>query len=254
MSLRGKVALVTGGSRGIGRSVAIALAEEGAHIAINYLRNQNAAEQTSRKIRKFGKRVILLRRNVANPDDVKAMFQEIRGAFGRLDVFVHSASLGSFKPLIELNPLQIDRMFDINARAFVTCSQEARRLMRGGGIVIAISSLGSQRFIHGYGGIAIAKACLEAAVRYLAVELAPFRIRVNAVSGGAINTEGLRSFPNYQDRKKECIAKTPYRRLGRPEDIANIVRFLCQDASSWICGQTIVADGGLSLPLLSLRS
>ncbi len=118
--------------------------------------------------------------------------------------------------------------------------------------MVAVSSLGSQRFVTRYGGVGIAKAALEAAVRYLAVELAEQGIRVNAVSGGPVDTEGLRQFPRYSVRRRECERRTPYGRLGLPEDIAKIVVFLCSKQSNWICGQTLIADGGLSLRLLAL--
>ncbi len=124
--------------------------------------------------------------------------------------------------------------------------------MRRGSHIVAVSSLGSTRYVKDYSVLGIAKAALESAVRYLGVELASLGIHVNAVSGGPVDTEGLRKFPDFARRKKECLSLTPWKRLGTPEDMAQIVAFLCKPESAWICGQTIIADGGLSLRLLSL--
>lgn len=250
--LAGKVALVTGGSRGIGRSVAIGLARQGADVAINYLRDEKAARGVSENIRKLKRRSLLLRANVGNVSERKEMFSEFNKVFDGLDIVVHCASLGIFKPVLDLSILQLNGVMDIHANAFIGCAQQASKLMKKGGHIVAVSSLGSQRYITDYGAIGMAKAGLEAGVRYLAVELAPKGICVNAVSGGPIDTEGLKLFPNYERRKRECIMKTPFNRLGTTEDIAKVIIFLCKQDSSWICGQTIIVDGGLSLRLLSL--
>lgn len=253
LALDGQIALVTGGSRGIGRAVALELARAGADVAINYLRNEDSARSIGRAIEDIGRRTLLLRENVGNVEEIKDMFMEIEKAFGRLDILVHCASLAVFRNLTELTTIQLNRVIQIHSTAFVVCVQEASKLMKThGGKIVGVSSLGSQRYVTDYGAVGMAKAAVEASVRYLAVELAPKGIRVNAVSGGAVDTEGLKVFPNYETRKHECEQRTPLGRLGKPEDIARIVVFLCKEDSSWICGQTIVADGGLSLRLLSL--
>ena len=141
---------------------------------------------------------------------------------------------------------------NINCNAMVISAQKASKLMRPGAAIIGISSLGSQRAVDGYAAVGIAKAALEAAIRYLALAFAEKGIRVNGVSGGPVDTEGLRAFPDYRRRKQMCLAGTPMGRLGRAEDIANIVLFLIKPESMWICGQTLIADGGLSLKLLTL--
>ncbi len=253
MELEGHVALVTGGSRGIGRAVAIELARAGANVAINYLRNEESARSVSRVIEGIGRSTLLLQANVGNVEEIKDIFREVEKTFGRLDILVHCASLAVFRNLADLTAVQLNRVIQIHSTAFIVCVQEASKLMKtNGGKIVAVSSLGSQRYVTDYVAVGMAKAAVEAAVRYLAVELAPKGIRVNAVSGGAIDTDGLKVFPNYEARKHECELRTPLGRLGRPEDIARIVVFLCKEDSSWICGQTIIADGGLSLRLLAL--
>ncbi len=249
---KGKVALVTGGSRGIGACIAVELAREGADVAINYLRNEEAAKNVNRQIKRLGRKALLLRANVGNVNEISEMFGELKKVFGKLDIFIHCASLGIFKPILNVTMPQLTRIMSVNANSLIGCSREASKLMNNGGHIVAVSSLGSQRYITAYGAVGMAKASLEAGIRYLAVELAPKRIRVNAISGGPIDTQGLHAFPNYKRRKEECIAITPFGRLGIPEDIARIALFLCRQDSYWICGQIIIADGGLSLRLLSL--
>lgn len=248
---RGKIVLITGGSRGIGRAIAMEFGRLGATVIINYLRNLEAAREAQRELRKLGRKSLLLQANVGNADEVEELFVSIKKTFGRLDLFIHCASLGIFKPLLELNQLQIGRVMAIHCGAFIACARRAAPLMKNGGAMVALSSLGSQRFVAHYGAIGISKAGLEAAVKYVAVELANKNIRVNAVSGGPVRTKGLREIPGYLSRKKECERRTPYGRLGTPEDIANVISFLCSKKSAWICGQTITVDGGLSLRLLA---
>ena len=251
-SLDNKVALIVGGSRGIGRAVAISLANEGADIVISYLRNEVAAKETASRIRKIGRRVMLYRMDLGRCKEIGGMFGEIRKEYGRLDILIYSAALGIFKPLLSLSPLQLGRVLDINAIGFVQCTKQASELMRDGGSVVAISSLGSQRYFYRYGALGLAKSCIESAVRYLAVELAPQKICVNCVSGGPVDTESIQLLPLYKKRRAECIRLTPAGRIAVPKDIAQVVLFLCKETSSWIRGQTIVADGGLSLRVMSL--
>jgi enoyl-[acyl-carrier protein] reductase III len=252
LELEDQVALVTGGSRGIGRAVALELAQAGAHVAINYLRDGDSARSIGLAVKNIRRKTLLIQANVGNAEEVKDMFLQIKETFGRLDILVHSASLGVFKTLVDMTVIQLNRLVKTNSTAFIVCAQEASRLMTNGGKIIAVSSLGSQRYVTDYGSMGVAKAAVEAAVRYLAVELAPKGISVNAVAGGPVDTEGLKLFPNYEIRKHECTLLTPLGRIGKPEDIAKIVAFLCTKSSLWICGQTIIADGGLSLRLLSL--
>lgn len=251
MRSRRKVALITGGSRGIGRSVALALAKEKGHIIINYLRNNEAAYRTARDLRRLGAGVTLIRGNIALEDDQSELFKLVVEKFKTVDIFVHCASLGIFKSLLKISRAGIDRVIQVNTTSFIGCVQKIAPLMPYDGRIVALSSLGSSRYISDYGSVGVAKAALEASVRYLAVDLAAKGIRVNAVAGGPVETASLRHFSNYHLRKAECIKATPFRRLGTTRDIAKVVLFLCREKPLWICGQTILVDGGLSLPILS---
>lgn len=244
----GKTALITGASRGIGRAIAERFASEGADIVLNYLRNEEAAHETEKILVRHGAKVLLVPANVGNPKEAQELVEAAGKKFGRIDVLVHNAALGAFKPVTQLRINQWDLSLDVNAKALLTLAQTALPWMeKHGGSVIALSSLGSKRYIPNYGAIGISKAALEALVRYLAVELAPKKIRVNAVSGGLVDTDAIRAFPQQESFKKEVLRRTPAGRIGKPEDLAYVVAFLASDEAQWIYGQTVVADGGLSL-------
>ncbi len=248
-SLKGKKALITGGSRGIGRACAVHLAEHGCDVAINYLRNSKAAEETAELVRSYGSNALLLRHNVGKVDNIHEMFEEIKSVWGYLDIFISNAVLGVLRPA-ELFPEKGWEMtVDINAKAYLFCAQEAVKLMEGRskGHIVALSSIGSIRCMPGYSVIGASKAAIETLTRYLALELAPRHINVNCVSGGPIDTDALKAFPNYDELVADTQSKTPLGRMGTPEDIANVVVWLCSDESSFVTGQTIIADGGLTL-------
>jgi len=246
--LAGKIALVTGASRGLGRAIALLFAESGADVVINYLRNSEAAREVKKLVESRGRKAHLVRTNVGDPKAVRAMFGEIGETFGRLDILVHNAALGSFIPVMNLKGYHWKITMDTNARALLVCSQQAVPLMEGRrGRIIAISSLGSHRVMPSYGAIGVSKAALESLVRYLAVELVPRNILVNGVSGGAIETDALLNHPLAETMKEEVIRRTPAGRMGTVDDLAKVVLFLCSPASDWIVGQTIIADGGLDL-------
>ncbi len=244
-----KVALITGASRGIGRAIAFQLASLGAHIVVNYVRDDDAANETVKTLTPLGVRAIPFRANVGDPEALDQLVHAASEEFGHIDILVHNAALGAFKPVHKLKLNQWELSMDVNARAFFLLTQKVLPFMerKGEGVIIAISSLGAHRFIPDYGAIGISKAALETLVRYLAVELAPKKIRVNCVSGGLVETDALKSFPHYEEFKKEIIKRTPGGRIGKPEDLARIVSFLVSEESDWIYGQTLVADGGLSL-------
>jgi len=247
--LENKIALIIGVSRGIGRAIALQLANHGAHIVLNYLRNEEAAKSTEKELLKCGVKVLPYQANVGNLAELKAMTDKALAEFGGIDILVHNAAIGAFKPVHLLKPNQWDLSMDINAKAFLILCQKVIASMeeRGGGSIIALSSLGAQQFIPAYGAIGISKAALEALVRYLAVELAPKKIRVNGVSGGLVDTEALNFFPRLDEFKKRVVDQTPAGRIGKPDDLARVVAFLALPESSWIVGQTLIADGGLSL-------
>ncbi len=254
MLLKGKVALITGGSRGIGKAITLKLASEGADIIINYLRKRETAENTAQLIREKGVSVHLIRANLAEPDKIDKMFAEITEKFGKLDILINNAASGVARPAMELDVDGWDWTLNINARAGLLCAQKAAILMNNGGVIVNISSLGSRMVMPVYTAVGVSKAALEALTRYLAIELAPKNIRVNAVSAGAVESEALKLYTTDPNLPKPMITSTPAGRMVLPEDIADLVAFLCSDASKMVRGQTIIIDGGLSLSSLSYQN
>ncbi|MBI0579423.1 enoyl-[acyl-carrier-protein] reductase FabL [Neobacillus cucumis] len=244
-----KVALITGSSRGIGKATALRLAKEGYDIVINYARSKSGALETAEQIEALGRKVLVIKANVGDVNKVKDMFAQIDQEFGRLDIFVNNAASGVQRPLMELEESHWDWTLNINSKALLFCAQEAAKLMEknGGGKIVSISSLGSIRYLKNYTVVGVSKAALEALTRYLAVELAQKNIVVNAVSGGAVDTEALKHFPNREELLQEAKDKTPAGRMVEIDDMVNTVMFLLSDASSMIRGQTIIVDGGISL-------
>ncbi len=246
-NLTGKVALVTGGSRGIGKAIAIRLAEHGMDIVVNYVRHKQDALATAAEVEKFGQRCLLIKANVARESDVDVMFQEITEEFGRVDVLVSNAASGVLKPVLELTSRHWNWAMDINARALLSLVQHALPLMSEGGRVIAVSSLGSVRAIENYTTVGASKAALESLVRHLAVELGPRGIRVNTVSAGAVDTDALKKFPNRDVILENALKRTPLGRLVTTEDVADVTLFLCSNLSSMIQGQVVTVDGGYAI-------
>jgi|YelNatPaOPRAMG01_1025707.scaffolds.fasta_scaffold00014_19 enoyl-[acyl-carrier protein] reductase III len=248
IDLSGKVALVTGGSRGIGRAIALTLAKAGADVAVNYVRHREAAEQTAAAIREEGRRALAIRANVAELEDIDQMFQTLREEFGRLDILVSNAASGVLKPFLDLTMKHWRYTVDINAGTLIPLTQRAVPLMRAGwGRIVAVSSLGATRAIPYYTLVGASKAALESLVRHLAVELAPRGILVNAVSAGVVETDALRHFPNREALLQASLERTPAGRLTTPEDVAEVVLFLCSELARMVVGQTIVVDGGYSI-------
>ncbi len=233
---------VTGGSRGIGRAIALRFARNGAErVAIGYLRNDKAAEQTAEELRGLGAEPILVRGNVTSA----RVLDEVAG-LGPLDVLVHNAATGVIRPALETEDKHWDWTVNANARALLQLARAAVPQMRTGASIVAISSLGAQRVLENYVLVGTSKAALESLVRYLGVELAPRGIRVNAVSGGVVETEALEHFPN-REEMLAAGAANPVGRLVEPDDIAGAVAFLCSPDAEMIRGQTLVVDGGFSL-------
>jgi enoyl-[acyl-carrier protein] reductase III len=243
----GQVVLITGASRGIGRATALRFAEGGANVVVNYLRHRAAAEDTANEIEARGGRALVVKADVSEPEDLDRLFDETRRAFTGLDVLVSNAALGVLRPAMRLEVKHWQKTLDVMGRALLLTAQRAVPLMEGRwGRIISISSIGSFRVLPNYVGPGVAKSILETLTRYLAVELAANGISVNAVSGGVIETDALQAFPN-QDDMLAAGQRAPAGRLGRPDDIAAVVTLLCRPEARWICGQTIVADGGYSL-------
>lgn len=244
-----KVALVTGSSRGIGKTIALRLAEKGYNLVINYARSRSAAEETAKEVEKFGVEALVVKANVGKQDKIKELFAEIDEQFGRLDVFVNNAASGVLRPLMEIEESHWNWTMDINSKALLFCAQEAAKLMEksGGGAIVSLSSLGAIRYLKNYTTVGVSKAAVEALTRYLAVELAEKNIVVNAVSGGAVDTDALTHFPNRDELLNDAKDRTPAGRIVEPNDLANAVMFLLSDEASMIRGQTIIVDGGISL-------
>lgn len=247
VDLQGKVALITGGSRGIGRAIALRFAENGADIVVNYVRHRRDAEATAEQIEKNGVRCLVVKANVANDDDVKEMFKTIQSEFGHLDLLVSNAASGVLKPALELSSRHWNWAMDINARALLTLVREGAGLMGKGGRIMAVSSLGAVRAIENYTAVGASKAALESLVRHLAVELGPLGLNVNTISAGAVDTEALKKFPNREQILDAAITRTPMGRLTIPEDVADVALFLCSKLATMIQGQVIVVDGGYSI-------
>ncbi|WP_252314501.1 enoyl-[acyl-carrier-protein] reductase FabL [Sinobaca sp. H24] len=244
-----KVALVTGSSRGIGKHIAHKLADQEYNIVINYARSKKAAEETAEELRAKGAEVLVVKANVGKVEKIKELFAEIDEHFGRLDVFVNNAASGVLKPLMELEENHWDWTMGINSKALLFCGQEAAKLMekKDGGSIVSLSSLGAQRVLDNYTAVGVSKAAVESLTRYLAVELAPKNIVVNAVSGGVVDTDALNHFPNQEEMLEDAKKRTPAGRMVDKEDLANGVMFLLSPQASMIRGQTIIVDGGISL-------
>ena len=246
MRLDGKVALVTGGSRGIGRVIALDLANRGADIAINYLRNHRAAAETEDEVRALGVRCLRVRAHLGDEEKISDLFQTVSQEFGKLDILVNNAATGVQRPAVELETKHWDWTLNVNARAAWICAVHASRLMPQGGHIVNITSEGSRRVLPFYFSVGVSKAALEAVTRYLAVEFAPMKISVNAVSGGYVDTGALDHFPT-KEQMLEAGRNTPVGRMVTAQDIANAVAFLCSPGAEMIRGQTIRVDGGLTL-------
>ena len=244
MSHQGRSVFVSGGSRGIGREIALRFAEEGASsVAIGYLRNDRAAEETAEELQARGARPVLVRGNVSST----RVAQEVSD-LGPLDVLVHNAATGVIRPALETEDKHWDWTLNANARALLSLTRAAAPSMPEGSAIVAVSSLGAQRVLENYILVGTSKAALEATVRYLGVELAPRGIRVNAVSGGLVETGALEHFPNRDEMLRAGRERTPAGRMVEPKDIADAVLFLASPQAAMVVGQTLIVDGGFSLP------
>lgn len=246
--LEGKVALVTGGSRGIGRAIALSLAKRGADLVVGYLRKKSAAEESVAAIEAEGGKAVAVKAHMGEEDQIAGLFKDVGERFGRLDVFVANAATGVWRPVQELDERAWDWTMDANARSLLLGARHARELMVDGGSMIALSSIGSVRVLPNYAVIGVSKAAVESLVRYLAVEFAPFGIRVNTISAGLVDTDALKGSPIRDEMIATAENETPAGRLVTPEDVANAVDFLTSERASMITGHTLVVDGGAGLP------
>jgi len=247
----GKIVLVTGSGRGIGRAIALHFASLGADLIINFFRNRSPAEKTASLIREMGREALLVKANVGEIDDLLTMFNKIDEAFGGLDILIHNAASGYNRPVLMQRLKGWQWTMDINARSLLFEAKYATPLMekRGGGSIVAISSPGANHVLPDYAVIGASKAAIETIVRYLAVELAPKNIIANAISPGVVLTEALQHFDaTRQEETITCtIRLTPAGRLVTPEDIAGVAAFLCSPQAIMLRGQVISLDGGITL-------
>lgn len=242
MSLEGSSVLVTGGTRGIGLAIARRLVRDGAGRAVlGYMRNDEAAEKGAEEIRGLGAEVDLVRGNVASESTIGRL-----AAAGPYRAVVHNAATGVIRPALETEDKHWDWTLNANARSLLALTRATAPSLDEGASIVAISSLGSIRVLDNYVLVGTSKAALESVMRYLAVELAPRKVRVNAVSAGVVDTAALEWFPN-REEMLATVDRTPAGRLVEPDDVAAAVSFLCSDDAAMVCGQTLVVDGGFSL-------
>jgi len=251
------VTLITGSGRGIGKEIAIHFAKKGSDIVINFFRNRKPAEETAKIISDLGSKVCLVKANIGEIGELNHLFDEVEAEFGYLDYLIHNAASGHNRPALDQRVKGWEWTMNINARSLLFAAKRAVPLMkkRGRGAIVSISSPGSSRVIPDYIVVGASKAALESITRYLAIELAQYKIVVNSVSPGIVLTNALKHF-NLIRKEEDLIKKvrnlTPAGRLVTPNDIAEAVAFLCSPAANMIRGQNIVVDGGYTLPLTTV--
>jgi enoyl-[acyl-carrier protein] reductase III len=250
--LAGKVAVITGSGRGIGRGIALALAAQGCHIVVNYVRNRKEAEQTAAAIEALGVKVQVIRANLAQLEEATRLVEEAVDRLGTVDILVGNAASGVLKEATAVDARAWDWTMGINVRSILAAVQAAAPHMRrqGWGRIITISSIGSRRVFPEYSMVGMSKAALETLTRYLAVELAPHGITANCVSPGLVVTGALEHFPRRAEMLEHVTRNTPTGRLVTPEDVGHLVAWLCSEQAAMVVGQTIELDGGYSLIML----
>ena len=250
-----KTLVISGATKGIGKAILYRFAKAGANVAFTYNSNEDVAKDIAEDIEStYGVKAKYYPLNILEPDEYKSLFKKIDEDFDRVDYFISNAIIsgrsvvGGFGPFMRLKPKGLNNIYTATVLAFVVGSQEAAKRMEknGGGSIISLSSTGNLVYTPNYTGHGSSKNAVETVVKYAAAELGAKGIRVNAVSGGPIETDALRAFPNYEEVVSEVVARSPLNRMGVPEDLSGACHFLCTDEASWLTGQTIVIDGGTS--------
>ena len=253
--MKNKTLVISGATRGIGKAIAERFAKEGVNIAFTYNSNEEVANNlASEWSREYGIKAKAYKLNILEPETYKDLFKEIDKDFDRVDFFISNAIIsgravvGGFGPFMRLKPKGLCNIYTATVSAFVVGSQEAAKRMEkvGGGVILSLSSTGNLVYTTNYAGHGSNKAAVETMVKYAACELGNKGIRVNALSGGPIDTDALRAFPNYEEVKAEVEKRSPLNRMGVPKDLAGIAYFLCTNEGSWITGQTFIVDGGIT--------
>jgi 3-oxoacyl-[acyl-carrier protein] reductase len=246
--LKGKVAVVTGASKGIGAGIARSLAEAGAAVVVNYSSSREGADNVVADITAKGGRAVAIKGDVARADDVKRLFAETKAAFGPLDILVNNAGVFAFAPLESVTEDEFHREFNINVLGPLLATQEAlNHFSERGGSVINVSSVVSTSPPPNSVIYSATKGALDTVTRALARELGARKIRVNTIAPGGVDTEGSRELGMIgSEMEKQIVAQTPLGRIGQPDDIAKVAVFLASDASAWLTGERIAASGGLS--------
>jgi 3-oxoacyl-[acyl-carrier protein] reductase len=244
--LKGKVAVVTGASKGIGASIAEHLAAEGASVVVNYAASKAGADAVVRRINDKGGTAIAVQADLSRPDDIKRLFAQARGAYGQLDVLVNNAGIYEFTPLESITPELFHKQFNLNVLGLLLATQEAVKLMGPtGGSIINISSIAGLMPLENASVYSATKAAVDAVTVALSKELGPKKIRVNSLNPGMVETEGLHAAGIAEsDFRKTLEAQTPLGRIGRPDDIARVAVFYASDEAGWVTGQTLVLAGG----------
>ncbi|WP_331776058.1 enoyl-ACP reductase [Sulfurospirillum sp. 1612] len=251
--MKGKTLVISGGTRGIGKAIVKEFAANDVNVAFTYNSNQELAMQQAKELEaEFGIKARAYALNILEPETYKELFKQIDQDFDRIDFFISNAIIsgravvGGYTKFMKLKPRGINNIFTATVNAFVVGAQEAAKRMEkiGGGSIISLSSTGNLVHIDNYAGHGTAKAAVETMVKYGAAELGEKGIRVNAISGGPIETDALRAFTNYEEVKQKTAELSPLNRMGKPEDMAGAALFLCSSKASWITGHTLLIDGG----------
>ena len=245
----GKVALITGGTRGLARAIALRLARGGATLALNYRRDEDSAARTLNDVRAFSPRSILVKADMEEDVQVRAMVARVGAEFGRLDILIVNAAATAFKPLLDAKPHNLARTFNLSVGGFVASVQEASKFMSAGGRVVMVSGMDSVRYMAGHGVLGAAKAAMESIVRYFAFELGPRGITVNGVNFAIIDSDSSRLYygEDFERARSAAIERSALKRLPEIDEIAAIVSLLCSPEASFLTAQTIMVDGGLTL-------